>query len=115
MNDVAVLDVALALENLDDDIELYAELVDVFLEDTPDIVETIRAGLGSGDPKPVERGAHSLKSTSLLIGGVRLSGVSARLEAAAKTGSLADGALLARQIEEEFRALCDAIEEADSN
>ncbi len=115
MINIATLDVDSALEDLDGDLELYAELLEVFLDDTPGIVREMKTGLSTNEKKLVERSAHSLKSSSRLVGGLRLSSMAAELEIDARNGSLENAEDTVRQIDEEFHRLLEAVEKAEAN
>ena len=67
------------------------ELLDAYLDDSPQLIEQMRAGLAAGDIERVRRAAHSLKSNSASLGARRLANVSRELEMVAKSGTL-DGA-----------------------
>ena len=75
----------------DDGPRMLGGLVENFLRDGADLVAAILGGISDGDPKEVERAAHTLKSTGLAFGALGLAEACARLEAQAATGSL-DGA-----------------------
>ena len=71
-----VLDEALLMSRVDNDPQLLKDLVDLFLEECPRILDEITVALGKRDAKAVEKGAHSLKgSTSNLA--ARLAGEAA--------------------------------------
>jgi HPt (histidine-containing phosphotransfer) domain-containing protein len=57
----------------EDEPGLLAELIKIFLEDAPQRMKDITEGLASGDLGRVERGAHTLKSSSANIGALALS------------------------------------------
>ncbi len=115
MTQIATLDVDSALEDLDGDLELYAELLEVFLDDTPGIVRDMKTGLSNGENELVERSAHSLKSSSRLVGGKRLSNLAADLEENARNGTLENGENAVRSIDEEFQRLLQTVEKAEAN
>jgi HPt (histidine-containing phosphotransfer) domain-containing protein len=81
------------------------ELLDAFLEDSPNLIEQMRLGLAAGDIQAVQRSAHSLKSNSLSFGGHRLANASRELEMAAKSGSLQGAAPKLAAIETEYTLL----------
>lgn len=68
-----------------------ATLIDVFLTDSPELIQQMRSGMSTGDIELVRRAAHSLKSNSATFGAERLANVSRELEMVAKGGTL-DGA-----------------------
>ena len=81
-----VLDEALLMSRVDNDPQLLKDLVDLFLEECPHLLDEITVALGKRDAKAVERGAHSLKGST--------SNLAARLawEAALKLERLAQAA-----------------------
>ena len=89
-----------ALDNLiamvGDDPEFVDELVDTYLADAPLQEDAIRAALTSGEAEGLVRPAHTLKSTSLNLGGLRVAEIARAIEERGRTGTI-DGvdALLA--------------------
>jgi HPt (histidine-containing phosphotransfer) domain-containing protein len=63
----------------EDEPELLSELIEIFLDDAPMRMEDITLGLASGDLARVERGAHTLKSSSANIGALGLSDLCRRI------------------------------------
>ncbi len=59
----------------DDEPDLLVELIDIFLEDAPHRMKDISEGFAAGDLDRVERGAHTLKSSSANIGALQLSDI----------------------------------------
>jgi len=85
------------------------ELLPTFLEDSQELVGTMRRALGEKDADSFRRAAHSLKSNAASFGAMTLSTLAKDLEALAKSGSL-DGAAprlerLASECERVARAL----------
>jgi HPt (histidine-containing phosphotransfer) domain-containing protein len=69
----------------EDEPGLLAELIDIFLEDAPQRMKDITEGLAGGDFGRVERGAHTLKSSSANIGALDLSDVCRQIVESART------------------------------
>jgi HPt (histidine-containing phosphotransfer) domain-containing protein len=67
------------------------ELLPTFMEDSRELVRTMRRALGDKDVDAFRRAAHSLKSNAASFGAMTLSTMARDLEALAKSGSL-DGA-----------------------
>jgi len=89
--DSAVLDTA-ALERLRATLGSgFAELLSTFVEDSEELVKTMRRALGEHRTDTLRRAAHSLKSNAAGFGAVTLSSLAKDLETLAKSGSL-DGA-----------------------
>jgi CheY-like chemotaxis protein/HPt (histidine-containing phosphotransfer) domain-containing protein len=85
------------------------ELLPTFMEDSQDLVRTMRRALGERDVDVFRRAAHSLKSNAASFGAVTLSTMARDLEALAKSGNL-DGAAprlerLTSECEQVVRAL----------
>ncbi len=85
------------------------ELVATFVEDTHELVETLRRALGRLDTDAFRRAAHSLKSNAASFGATTLSTLARDLEMLARAGSI-DGAAprverLALECERVVRAL----------
>jgi HPt (histidine-containing phosphotransfer) domain-containing protein len=83
----------------DDNPTLVAELIDLFLADTPLLLAKLGAAIAAGAVEAVFQCAHSLKSTSANLGAQALAALCEGLEAAARTGQLTGGAEPLRQIE----------------
>jgi signal transduction histidine kinase/CheY-like chemotaxis protein/HPt (histidine-containing phosphotransfer) domain-containing protein len=64
------------------------EVLPTFLEDTRELVGTMRRALGSRDTDTFRRAAHSLKSNAASFGAMTLSSLAKDLETLAKSGSL---------------------------
>ncbi len=71
----------------EDEPELLAELVAVFLADAPQRLHDMQQGLAQGDYELLERAAHTLKSSAANLGARLLSERARELEAAARARS----------------------------
>lgn len=72
-------------EDLGGDQEILEELVDDFIRDTPDLLAEMRQALAATDLPVLLRTAHTLKSTSAVLGALPLSRLSQELEEAIHT------------------------------
>lgn len=97
-----MIELETALQRLDGDMELYQELLHLFLEDTPIQLEILEQGLDKGDIELVSRQAHSLKSASGSIGANVLYSTAASCEMSSKTGNLADAREIFLKLNSEF-------------
>jgi PAS domain S-box-containing protein len=91
-----VLDPA-ALENIravDDDGSVLAEVIELYLQEAPGYLRTLRNALEGGRLADLGRSAHAVKSASLNIGARALSDLCGRLERQAKSGESAGTAEL---------------------
>jgi HPt (histidine-containing phosphotransfer) domain-containing protein len=65
-----------------------AELTDTFVEDTRELIATLRRGLVETDLDAFRRAAHSLKGNSETLGATGLAALARELEIMARAGSL---------------------------
>lgn len=91
------------------DAAFVVELIDVYLKDSPELIEQMRAGLAAGNIESVRRAAHSLKSNSASFGATRLADASRELEMLAKGGTLAGAEPRLAAIEAEYARLAPAL------
>jgi two-component system sensor histidine kinase/response regulator len=77
---------ATALEILDGDQTLLAELAEVFVADCPRQVAELRRASEGGDLAALERAAHGLKSAVQSLGAARAHALAAEVEATAREG-----------------------------
>ena len=70
------------LELAGGDAAFVGELIDGYLSESPDLLQTLRAGSGAD----LIRAAHTLKSTSASFGANELAAICSRLERAANDG-----------------------------
>ncbi len=78
-----------ALEHVGGDPALLRELIEVFLQDCPRMMEDAREALRSSDVQKLKRAAHSLKGAVGILGGKAAFEAALRLETIARHGDLA--------------------------
>jgi two-component system, sensor histidine kinase and response regulator len=61
-------DAGKVLQNLGGDEKLLREIVDIFVEETPKLVERLQLGVSTGDAHIIETTAHSLKGELSCLG-----------------------------------------------
>ena len=105
---------SVALEYVDGDSQLLANLAFIFMEDCPRLVGEMRRCMAKGDSAAVERTAHSLKGRLALFGMERERELALRLEKSGRQGELATAGRLLAELEgsietamPEFAALAD--------
>ncbi len=92
--------------------ELAADLVDMFVEQSPPRVEAIRQAAARGDLRAVAESAHSLTGSAAALGAKGLAELCRRLETAADSQDAVDVDLEVATIEAVFAASCDALRTA---
>lgn len=80
--------------------ELKEKMIDLFFENAPVRLNSIREGLDVGDSELAERAAHSLKSSSGNLGAQTLQALAGRVESMIETGDANGAEALLPQLEE---------------
>ena len=102
---MSVLNRGAAIAEMGDDLEIYAAVVDSFLEDCPLTFGKLREALLSQDAEAVHRHAHSLKSASRTVGGEDAGEAAFILEKATGAGDLSTTAVMVDILERELSLL----------
>lgn len=102
-----------ALRSLQDDGEedLLAELIDLFLEDAPTRIESMRAAIAREDWTAMGSWAHSLKGSCGSLGAVHMSDLCAKLEAMGRAGRgpRVEAERIQRELEAQYELVRDAL------
>jgi two-component system, sensor histidine kinase and response regulator len=93
-----------------DNPDLIRELIRVYLDNALQLLKDMDAALVSGVAKDLMRAAHSLKSSSAILGVMRLSVLSKEIELAARNGEVAGQADSIIHARNEFAAAAVALE-----
>jgi HPt (histidine-containing phosphotransfer) domain-containing protein len=109
-NGGATVDAA-ALENLRElgGDDFLAEVIDTFVADAPTQIATLGGSLAAQDADELRRAAHTLKSNGATLGAAGFSELCRALEHRAKSGRLEGASELVGRIEQEYRALEEAL------
>jgi HPt (histidine-containing phosphotransfer) domain-containing protein len=93
------------LDRLMGDEELLGTIKEIFLEDTPVLIEKLEEFLGKADAKSAERQAHSIKGTAAEVGGMALSETAREIEKATFGGKLDVAAEKMPELKKRFERL----------
>jgi PAS domain S-box-containing protein len=104
-----VLDEALLMSRVDGDLELLKDLVDLFLEDCPRLLDEIRVALDQKDAGTTERGAHSLKGSTGNLAAKLASEAALKLESVARAGDWVRAEDALRELESQLEHLKPAL------
>ena len=85
--------------------DLLARAMTTYLENSRQLVDTLRRAVSAHDAIVVHQAAHSLKSSSATLGAVALAALSKDLEAAGRTEALGEAMDLLRRLEAEYLAV----------
>ena len=105
----AVLCLEEALARLDGRRELFQEMVAFFFQDTPAVLEGIRAGLQDGSAAALDRHAHKLMGTLLYLGAEPALKAAQRVETIGRLGNLTEAAEAVSHLERELSRLEEAL------
>jgi PAS domain S-box-containing protein len=83
-------DLAAALERVDHDEDLLAEIAGLFLKDAPEMLAAVAGAVAVGDADAVNRTAHRLKGSILTFGAEHAAAFALSLEEAGRNGALAN-------------------------
>ncbi|MCI5065158.1 Hpt domain-containing protein [bacterium] len=100
----AVFDAEEAFERVDNDKELFFELVEMFFGDYDTVLVGIREAIEEGEPRHLEERAHSVKSALGNIGAMKAFYDALALEKLGRSGSVEGGAELLAALEEHVAA-----------
>jgi HPt (histidine-containing phosphotransfer) domain-containing protein len=93
------------------DREFVIELIDTFLEDAPQLLDSLNTALGAGDAEGFRRAAHSLKSNGASLGAMSFSASSKELEMMGKAGDLQGAEGMVENLQSEFTVVMQALKE----
>ena len=100
-----LFDKAAALENMGGDEELFAEVVEAFNEEYPQLLAQIRKALSADDRDSLCRAAHTLKGTIRTIGAPSIAMIAQQLELTSQSSELNGAEQLCDQLEASLDAL----------
>jgi HPt (histidine-containing phosphotransfer) domain-containing protein len=95
--------------------DFLVDLIDVYLEDTPNRIAQMRGAVGGGETDTLIREAHTLKSSSANVGAMRLSALAKQMEFAWRSGDFAGMADDVQRFQDEFIQVKAALEALKSS
>lgn len=95
------------LERLCDDEDLLAEVMDVFLADTPNQIQTLKEAHLKGDQAKIVHQGHTIKGSSSNVSALRMRQIAHEIEQAGKSGEMESISSLLGELEEQFREFQD--------
>jgi CheY-like chemotaxis protein len=90
--------------------EIYVQVIQSYLETAPQLLAEMGQALAGGKAPVLLRAAHTLKSSSALLGAVELSDLCRAMEIVAKTGDLRGLAETVAQTQAEYERVKTALE-----
>ena len=106
----AVLDTAGALERVDGDRELLAEIIELFQQDIDSLVQELEAAVAAKDPEAIMRTAHRLKGSVATFAAKPATAAALHLETMGREGNVADADAAFASLRTELARLQPALE-----
>jgi two-component system sensor histidine kinase/response regulator len=103
------LDKQVILDRVGGDGELLKEIIDLFLTDYPVLVSKIKEALQQGDPRLLEKAAHTLKGSVGNFGAQSAVQAALNLENMGRTGQMAEAPQYLVTLEEDLRRLREGL------
>jgi len=100
-------DHAVALDRVGGDEQLLAEVVDIFLSESPRLMDSMRGAIDRGDAAELEKSAHAFKGSVGYFGADHALTVASKLEVMGESGELAAASLALAELQEITRQLSD--------
>ena len=91
--------------------DFMGELIDTFLEDSPQLIAELKRAYGANDIDAFRRAAHSLKSNSVNFGALKLAEQAKELERMARAGNLHGAEEKIAGVESEYEKVKAALEQ----
>jgi CheY-like chemotaxis protein/HPt (histidine-containing phosphotransfer) domain-containing protein len=107
-----VFDRSLALTGIDGDLDLFSEIVKIFISSCPMMMSQIREAICKDDAAGLECGAHALKGSASNFGAQTAVTLAQKLETAGKSRDLNIAGDVFSEMEIEIERLCKALEES---
>ncbi len=108
-SDVPVIDESRLMAEFGGDLEILAELRDLFMEHVPPLFQEIEDAVNSGNAEDIVQNTHSLKGACATYGAPRLAAVCKSAELAARVGNVEVIKEHFEQMRTEYEKVCEAI------
>ena len=108
---IYAFDLDATLERLDGDRVLFRELIRFFFEDSPIVLDQLKASLRDGNISATERAAHSLKGLTANIGSGRRASRLAGSKRGARNKDLTNACSMLGDLERELVRLTAALKQ----
>lgn len=106
--DQAALDNIRSL-NSDTEPDVLGKVVSIYLRNSPQLLRSLNEAVAKCDESVIEQTAHSLKSSSAMLGAMKLAALLTELEEAGRSLSAANRRELVQAVEAEFVQVCRAL------
>ena len=87
-------------------------IITTYLNSTPILMEAIKTAISGADGTLLSRTAHSLKSSSMMVGAGGLGSLCANLEQMGRAGAIEEAKTIAARMETQYAAVTAALKDA---
>jgi len=108
--EVPAFDTEAAMERVDDDRELLAEILELFRAQALPLQNDIRRAVRERDTAALERSAHSLKGSAANISALEVQALALSLEETGRSGRWADAEAIQAEMDRAMPRLCAALD-----
>jgi two-component system sensor histidine kinase/response regulator len=108
-SDVNVFDAATMLKNIGGDVELFDQLIRLFLDRYCVMLQDIEIAIGAADAVALERAAHSMKGTAGNLCAPDVVLLASQLEATGRLGTVAEAPALLQQLKRTVQHLVEVL------
>jgi HPt (histidine-containing phosphotransfer) domain-containing protein len=108
-NTAGIIDLAALRARVEDDTELLLEMIELFLDSAPTLLDEVAAGVQHGDARAVQLSAHALKGAMQSLGATAGARAALRLETIGITGDMTHADESVASLKEEFERLTFAL------
>jgi HPt (histidine-containing phosphotransfer) domain-containing protein len=109
VSQVPIFDKAGFLDRLMGDEEIAEKIIEVFLDDIPKQIESLKQALEASDPETFHRIVHSIKGAAANVGGEALRELAAQVEKVCKEGDFKSASDSCPALEQQFNRLKEVI------
>jgi HPt (histidine-containing phosphotransfer) domain-containing protein len=103
------MDVTSTLKRLGNDLDLFHQIVQIYLEDSPELFATARNALANGDAASLRRAAHSLKGLAATLSAPHAVSAAFHLEQLAAASELDDAPAALHELDLRLKELNSAL------
>jgi len=105
----ALFDSEEMMDRVGDDLELLEEMVEILVEESPEMLAQLRAALAAGDSETVERVGHAFKGSVANFAAPAATATAFALEQGGRNGDLAEAGALIDRLQQQYEELVVAL------
>ncbi len=109
IDDMGIINLKELLKNIDNDQELFEELITIYLDESKDLLEGVESAIKTENYASLKLNAHSLKGSSQNFGSNQFAQVAAEIELAGKEENIEVAKCALPKLKEEFEKVKSAI------